>query len=83
MEKLRQRIGLSVSTAEQKQVKEDLQAQMPTDFFGQLVEKNRQAVVLLFWGIAALGLLLAISFKQPLDFLAPALAFPLAFNLQK
>jgi hypothetical protein len=83
IEKLRQKIGLSVTAAEQKQVKAALLAEMPTDFLSQLVENQRQTVALPFWGIAGLGLLLGISFRQPLDFLAPAIAFPLAFNIQK
>lgn len=82
-EKLRQKVGLSVPAAEQQQVKADLLDQMPTDFLSQLVENQRQAVALPFWGIAGLGLLLGISFKQPLDFLAPLIAFPIAFNVQK
>lgn len=82
-EKLRQKVGLSVSASEQQQVKADLLDQMPTDFVSQLVENQRQAVALPFWGIAGLGLLLGISFKQPLDFLAPLIAFPIAFNIQK
>ncbi|NET35785.1 MAG: hypothetical protein F6K19_27790 [Cyanothece sp. SIO1E1] len=83
IEKLRQKIGLSVSAAEQKQVKADLSAEMPTDFLGKLVEDQRQTIALPFWGIAGLGLLLGISFQQPLDFLAPAIAAPIAFSLQK
>lgn len=82
-EKLRQKVGLSVSASEQQQVKADLLEQMPTNFLSQLVENQRQAVALPFWGIAGLGLLLGISFKQPLDFLAPLIAFPIAFNIQK
>ncbi len=83
VEKLRQKFGLSVSAAEQKQVKEDLLAEMPTDFLSQLVENQRQAAALPFWGIAGLGLLLGISFQQPLDFLALAIAFPIALKIQK
>ncbi len=82
-EKLRQKVGLSVSAREQQQVKADLLDQMPTDFVSQLVKNQRQAVALPFWGVAGLGLLLGISFKQPLDFLAPLIAFPIAFNIQK
>lgn len=83
IEKLRQKINLSVPVAEQKQIKTELLAQMPTDFLGKLVENQRQTVALPFWGIAGLGLLLGISLQQPVDFLAPAIAFPIAFNLQK
>lgn len=68
IEKLRQKIGLSVTAAEQKQVKEALLAEMPTDFLSQLVEKQRQTVALPFWGIAGLGLLFGISLSQPLDY---------------
>ena len=82
-EKLRQKIGLSVSPAEQKKVKEALMAEMPDNFVGRLVENQRQAIALPFWGIAGLGLLFGISFQQPIDFMAPAIAFPIAFNLQK
>ncbi|AFZ34019.1 hypothetical protein Sta7437_0409 [Stanieria cyanosphaera PCC 7437] len=83
IEKLRQKINLSVPVAEQKQIKTELLAQMPTNFLAKLVENQRQTVALPFWGIAGLGLLLGISFQQPIDFLAPAIAFPIAFNLQK
>ena len=41
IEKLRQKIGLSVSLAEQRQVKEALLAEMPTDSLSQLLEKQR------------------------------------------
>lgn len=83
IEKLRRKIGISVPYPAQKQVKEELIAQMPTDFLGKLVESQRQAIALPFWGIAGLGLLFGISFQQPVYFLAPAIAFPIAFNIQK
>ncbi len=84
MERLRRKIGLSVPVAEQKQVKEELQTEMDSGSFVQdIVENQRQLAALPFWGIAGLGLLFGISFRQPLDFLAPAIAFPLAFNIQK
>ena len=83
IEKLRRKIGLSVSLAEQRQVKEALEAEMPTDSLSQLVEKQRQTVALPFWGIAGLGLLLGISFSQPLDFIATVVGAVTAFKLQK
>jgi len=83
IEKLRQKIGLSVSAAEQRQVKAALLQEMPTDSISQLVEKQRQTVALPFWGIAGLGLLLGISLAQPLDFLATFAGAAIAFNLQK
>ena len=83
IERLRRKIGLSVPYAEQKAIKEELIAQMPTDFLGKLVAKQRQTVALPFWGIAGLGLLFGISLRQPIDFLAPAIGIPIAFNIQK
>ncbi|NJM70474.1 MAG: hypothetical protein HC862_09705 [Scytonema sp. RU_4_4] len=83
IEKLRQKIGLSVRAAEQQQVKQDLQALIPTNALSQLVEKQRQAIALPFWGIAGLGLLLGISFSQPLDFIATVIGGVIAFKIQK
>lgn len=83
IERLRQKIGLSVSAAEQRQVKDTLRQEMPTDSISQLVEQQRQTVALPFWGIAGLGLLLGISFSQPLDFIATFAGVAVAFNLQK
>ncbi len=83
IEKLRRKIGLSVSPEEQKQVKETLLAKMPQDPISKLVENQRQTVALPFWGIAGLGLLLGISFMQPLDFIATVLGGGIAIALQK
>jgi len=47
------------------------------------VEKQRQTVALPFWGIAGLGLLLGISFSQPLDFAATISGTGIAIYLQK
>ena len=83
IERLRRKIGLSVTPAQQKEVKEELLEEMPKGFLGELIEEQRQTVALPFWGIAGLGLLFGISFRQPVDFLAPAIAIPLAINIQK
>jgi hypothetical protein len=83
IEKLRQKIGLSVSASEQKKVKEALLADLPNDGISKLVETQRQAVALPFWGIAGLGLLLGISFSQPLDFIATVVGTIAAYNIQK
>lgn len=83
IEKLRQKIGLSVSAAEQKQIKEQLQAELPDGGLAKLVETQRQTVALPFWGIAGLGLLLGISFMQPVDFLATIVGTALAIKVQK
>jgi hypothetical protein len=83
IEKLRQKIGLSVTPAEQKQVKEALLAAMPSDFLSKLIAKQRQTVALPVWGIAGLGLLLGIALFQPLDFIATVAGAFLAINIQR
>jgi hypothetical protein len=83
IEKLRQKIGLSVSASEQKQVKQQLELELPTGGIAKLVETQRQTVALPFWGIAGLGLLLGISFMQPADFLATIVGTALAIAVQK
>nr|WP_199290467.1 hypothetical protein [Leptolyngbya sp. FACHB-36] len=83
IEKLRQKIGLSVPAAEQRQVKAQLQEELPTDWLSDLVTNQRQTVALPFWGIAGLGLLLGISFMQPIDFLATIAGGAIAINLQR
>lgn len=83
IERLRRKIGIYVPPAQQKMVKEELLEEMPQGFLGKLIEQQRQAVALPFWGIAGLGLLFGISLRQPVDFLAPAIGIPLAINIQK
>lgn len=83
IEKLRRKIGISVSAAEQKQVKEQLLAEIPKDPINQIIETQRQTVALPFWGIAGLGLLLGISLSQPLDFIATIVAGAIAVNVQR
>jgi hypothetical protein len=83
LEKLRQKIGLSVSAREQKEVKEILLTEMPTNPIMQLIEKQRQTVALPFWGIAGLGLLLSISLMQPLDSIATITGGAIAIYIQK
>lgn len=83
IEKLRQKVGLSLNVTEQKQAKAELLATMPTDDISQVVEKNRQTISLPFWGIAGLGLLLGISMEQPLDFIATVTGTGAAIALQK
>ncbi|MBI4783814.1 MAG: hypothetical protein HY785_21230 [Oscillatoriophycideae cyanobacterium NC_groundwater_1537_Pr4_S-0.65um_50_18] len=83
IEKLRQKIGLSVSLAEQKQIKAALLEELPNDGLSKLLETQRQTVALPFWGIAGLGLLFGISMFQPLDFLATIGGVAAAIVLQK
>jgi hypothetical protein len=83
IEKLRQKIGLSVSRREQEEVKAALLADMPTDPISKLLETQRQTVALPFWGIAGLGLLLGISFTQPVDFIATIVGTTIAIAVQR
>jgi hypothetical protein len=83
IEKLRRKIGLSVSRSEQQQVKDQLSQEMPQDFLNKLILEQRQTVALPFWGIAGLGLLLGISMMQPLDLLATIGGGALAIAIQR
>ncbi|HEY9769707.1 MAG TPA: hypothetical protein V6C71_14615 [Coleofasciculaceae cyanobacterium] len=83
IERLRRKIGISVTPTQQEEVKKELLELMPQGFFGKLIEEQRQTVALPFWGIAGLGLLFGISLRQPVDFLAPAIGIPFAINIQK
>lgn len=83
IEKLRQKIGLSVPFSEQKQIKAALLEELPTGGLNQLIETQRQTLALPFWGIAGLGLLFGISMLQPLDLLATAGGAAAAIAIQK
>ncbi|MBL1210534.1 hypothetical protein [Geminocystis sp. GBBB08] len=83
IEKLRQKIGIALTLKEQEKLKEELLAKMPQGFWAKKLEKERQTFALPFWGIAGLGLLLGISSQQYLDFLAPAIALPIAIKIQQ
>ena len=83
IEKLRRKIGLSVTMAQQKEVKAALEAELPTGGIIKLVETQRQTVALPFWGIAGLGLLFGISLNQPLDYIAAVGGTAAAIVIQK
>lgn len=83
IEKLRQKIGIALPLVEQQKLKQELIEKMPTSFWAKSIENNRQTWALPFWGIGGLGLLLGISAQQYIDFLAPAIAIPLAIKIQK
>ncbi|MEH2444128.1 hypothetical protein [Nostoc sp.] len=82
-EKLRRKIGLTVSVAEQRQVKEALLANNKSNIITQIVEEQRQTVALPFWGIAGLGLLFGISLNQPICLLAAIVGTVSAYRIQK
>ncbi|MDX2239553.1 MAG: hypothetical protein NW224_02610 [Leptolyngbyaceae cyanobacterium bins.302] len=83
LEKLRQKIGLSVPVAEQQQIKATLLAEIPTDPISTIIMNQRQAAALPFWGIAGLGMLLGISMLQPLDFIATGIGVTIAISIQR
>ncbi len=83
VEKLQQKIALSVPLAEQQAVREQLQEELPKDGLALTVENQRQAVALPFWGIAGLGLLLAVSMNQPGDLLFTGAGVVAAWTIQK
>ncbi|MFO0409129.1 MAG: hypothetical protein ACK50H_03100, partial [Dolichospermum sp.] len=83
MEKLRRRISLSLSLAEQRQLKAALLGTIPSSKIAEIVEEQRQVVALPFWGIAGLGLLLGISLNQPIGLLAAIGGTVAAFKIQK
>ena len=83
IEKLRRKFSFAVPYPEQKAIRDAIAADMPQNFLSKLVEENRQTVALPFWGIGGLGLLLGISWRQPLDLLATGIGFYIAFQIQK
>ncbi len=83
IEKLRRKFALGLNLRQIETLKAELIEQMPKGFLANLIEDNRQSVALPFWGIAGLGLLFGISLRQPLDFIAPALAIPAAIQVQR
>ena len=83
IEKLRRKIGLSVTREQQKEVKTALEAELPTGGIIKLVETQRQTVALPFWGIAGLGLLFGISLNQPIDYIAAVGGTAAAIFIQK
>jgi hypothetical protein len=83
IEKMRRKIGLSLSKMQQEQVKKELLAQMSTGGINKIVEEQRQAAALPFWGIGGLGLLLGISLDQPIGIVAAVAGTAAAIAIQK
>ncbi|MEO0801522.1 MAG: hypothetical protein AAFY57_04505 [Cyanobacteria bacterium J06642_2] len=82
IEKLRRKIGLSVSAADQRAVREQLQAEMSSRGIARIVETQRQTAALPFWGICGLGLLEGFL-GQPIGWLAAISGCVAAFGLQR
>jgi hypothetical protein len=83
IEKLRRKIGISVNREEQKAVKEALAAELDKSKIAKIVEEQRQAAALPFWGIAGLGLLFGIAAAQPLDYIASVAGVAGAIAIQR
>lgn len=83
IEKLRRKIGLSVSMEQQRRCRETLVAQMPSGGLAKLVEEQRQTIALPFWGIAGLGLLGAISLVQWVGYFVAIAGTVTAYRIQK
>ena len=83
IEKLRRKIGLSVSMEQQRRCRETLAAQMPSGGLAKLVEEQRQTIALPFWGIAGLGLLGAISLVQWVGYFVAIAGTVTAYRIQK
>jgi len=83
IEKLRRRFGFIIPYPEQKAIRDQIEAEIPKNLIATVVEENRQTVALPFWGIGGLGLLFGISSQQPLDFIATAIGFYAAYQIQK
>lgn len=84
VEKLRRKFSFAVPYPQQKAIREEISADLKKNFFWtKMLGENRQMLALPFWGIGGLALLLGISFKQPLDFIAVPLGFYMAFQIQK
>ncbi len=83
IEKLRRKIGISVPAAEQRRCREALSAQMASGGLPKLVEEQRQAVALPFWGLAGLGLLGGISLAQALGYVVAIGGAIAAYRIQK
>ncbi|AFY74498.1 hypothetical protein Syn7502_02526 [Synechococcus sp. PCC 7502] len=83
IEKLRRKIGLTVTKDQRQAIQAELLTEMQPNSINKLVAEQRQTVALPFWGIAGLGLLLSISFNEPLGLLAAGGGALGAIALQK
>jgi hypothetical protein len=83
IEKLRRKFSFAVPYPQQQAVRSQVEALIPQNFLAKLVETNRQTIALPFWGIGGLGLLLGISWRQPLDLIFTGVGFYVAFQVQK
>ncbi|NJN22327.1 MAG: hypothetical protein HC812_15540 [Leptolyngbya sp. RL_3_1] len=83
IEKLRRKYNFAVPYPQQQAVRAQVEALIPQNPLAKIVENNRQTVALPFWGIGGLGLLLGVSWQQPLDLIFTGVGFYIAFQVQK
>lgn len=83
VEKLRRKIGLTVSAGEQREIRQALEAEAAhASWLEQLLEQQRQTVALPCWGIAGLGLLEGFL-GQPLGWVAAVAGGAAAVGVQR
>ncbi len=83
IEKLRRKIGLTITKAQRQEAQAQLATEMQPSGIKQLVIEQRQTLALPCWGIAGLGLLLSISLNEPLGLLAALAGTVGAIAVQK
>jgi hypothetical protein len=84
IEKLRRKIGLTLSATEQREAKEQLKTELAEGGpLAEFVETQRQSIALPFWGITGLGLLIGVAMEQPAAFLFVVAGTLAAWTVQK
>ncbi|MEN9211003.1 MAG: hypothetical protein Q6J46_11960, partial [Thermostichus sp. DG02_2_bins_29] len=83
VEKLRRKIGLTVSATEQQQIRQALEAEIHRgSWLERWIEGQRQTVALPFWGVSGLGLLEGFL-GQPLGWVAAVAGGAIAIGVQR
>jgi hypothetical protein len=83
IEKLRRKMGLTVSAVEQQEIRQTLEAEAAhASWLEKLLERQRQTVALPCWGIAGLGLLEGFV-GQPLGWVAAVAGGVAAIGVQR
>jgi hypothetical protein len=81
--KLKPKFSILANAQQRQAIRSELWAKIQQNQLAPVLQQNRFAIALPFWGVGGLGLLLGISTETPLDFIATAVAFPLAILIQK
>ncbi len=83
IKRLAQKYAFIATPEQRKQIRLELDKRISSNQLAPILQNNRFAIALPFLGVGGLGLLLGISLRQPMDFIAAVVAFPLAFLIQK